>query len=58
MPFLQPIISGRLSFAASLAVVICANTGVADESTEITTTFNTMCLLSTRRRVECLRYYY
>ena len=28
------IISGRFSFAASLAVVICTITGVVDESTE------------------------
>ena len=37
------IISGRFSFAASLAVVICTNTGVVGESTEITITFNTLC---------------
>ena len=29
-------------FAASLAVVICTNTGVVEESTEITITFNTL----------------
>ena len=61
MPFLQSIISGSLSFAASLSVVVCTNTGVTDESTEITTMFNTLYLMSTRRlsrRVECLCYYY
>ena len=40
--FLNTIISDRLSFAASLAVVICTNTGVVEESTEITITFNTL----------------
>ena len=39
------IISGRFSFAASLAVVICTNTGVVGESTEITITFNTLCFV-------------
>ena len=32
-------------FAASLAVVICTNTGVVGESTEITITFNTLCFV-------------
>ena len=39
------IISGRFSFVASLAVVICTNTGVVGESTEITITFNTLCFV-------------
>ena len=32
-------------FAASLAVVICTNTGVVEESTEITIIFNTLCFV-------------
>ena len=43
------IISDRLSFAASLAVVICTNTGVVEESTEITITFNTLRYFCCRR---------
>ena len=34
-----------MSFAASLAVAICTNTDVVDESTEITITFNTLCFV-------------
>ena len=49
MPFNKLLLVVDCSFAASLAVVICTNTGVVEESTEITITFNTLHYFCCRR---------
>ena len=41
-PFKNILLLVGLSLAASLAVVICTNTGVIDESTEITLIFSVL----------------